>query len=113
MKNTKAKTIQHKIIQEKKNVVNQIITMYPALKKDKRKIMDDILSDKEPQSTIIDNVFEIFQIKGKTYFRDNNDWIWENIAPNECKIVGAYRIINNLYAYYFFNRISIYMCPIT
>jgi len=113
MKRTNPKNFQYKILQEKKNVVNQIVAMYPALKKDKRKIMNDVLSDKEPHPTIPDTVFELFQLNDKTYFRDNNEWIWENVSQDECKIVGAYRIMNNCYAYHFFHKIFIVMCPIT
>lgn len=102
----KKKDIQKTISQEKKNVVNQIVTMYPILEKDKKKIMNNILSEKPPPPTKFERVFvkvKIDKNNDEIYFRDNTGWLWQNTTETECNIVGAYKVDDDgEYKYYLF-----------
>lgn len=102
----KKKDIQKTISQEKKNVVNQIVTMYPILEKDKKKILNNILSEKIPPPAKLERVFvkvKIDENSDEMYFRDNTGWLWQNTTNNECKVVGAYKLEDSgEYKYYLF-----------
>ena len=102
----KVKIHQNATTQEKKDVINNIIHMYPSLRKDKEKIMKNIVGEqKTTKPPPPERVFEKITLNDKIYFRDNTGWLWENPPNSECRIIGAFYINKNKYVYHFFTSL--------
>jgi len=84
------KTAAHKkSVQEKTDVVNKILDMYPQLKKEQLMIMNKVVgrktSNKQPEPTEI--VLQKFKYKDKFFYKD----AFGGILDENAKLIGTYK----------------------
>jgi hypothetical protein len=92
----------NKIILGKLNAINEVIKMYPHLKKDKNKILSKVLTPRTSTSTHMEEkgyVLQKVEIEGKIYYRDS----YNAIMDDKLNLVGLYNCKNQVYEYMMHN----------
>lgn len=94
---------KNKIIMEKISTVEKMIEMYPKLKKDKNKIIDNILQNKIKETNKYKEInykLQKININGLLCYRDNEN----NVIDNNLNLIGLYKILSdNIYEYILFD----------
>jgi hypothetical protein len=79
----------------KLSVIDQVIEMFPQLKKDQTNIVNNILGHKEINNDYY--ILDKFVYNDKVYYRDP----YCHIIDTELNVVGIYNYENDNYKYYF------------
>lgn len=78
--------------------VEKIIEEYPALKKDKKRLIDIVLD--RNVSKVSEYILEKFVLNGKIFFKD----LKGNIIDDHINVIGIYSSDNDSCTYYFFDE---------